>query len=233
MKRIPILMYHSISNNNNNFSVKVDNFYKQMKTMINFGYKSVNLNEIHNNRNEKKFVITFDDGYEDVYINALPILNELKLKATCFIVSNQIGKKNAWDNDKKEFPEMNLMNEKQILSWHKNGLEIGSHSLDHSNLIKLSLEEKMKQIIEPKKYFKDKFNININSFSYPFGGYDEACFKLIKENYDFAVTTRRSRYDISKFETHKIPRVPINFNTSIYKFLIKILTMYEDLKHKN
>ena len=233
MKRIPILMYHSISNNNNNFSVKVDNFYKQMKTMINFGYKSVNLNEIHNNRNEKKFVITFDDGYEDVYINALPILNELKLKATCFIVSNQIGKKNAWDNDKKEFPEMNLMNEKQILSWQKNGLEIGSHSLDHSNLIKLSLEEKMKQIIEPKKYFKDKFNININSFSYPFGGYDEACFKLIKENYDFAVTTRRSRYDISKFETHKIPRVPINFNTSIYKFLIKILTMYEDLKHKS
>ena len=226
-------MYHSISNDKNRFSVKIDDFYKQMKTMINFGYKSVNLNEILNNSNKKKFVITFDDGYEDVFINALPILNELKLKATCFIVSNQIGKKNSWDDDKEEFPEMNLMNEKQILSWHQNGLEIGSHSLDHANLKKLSLDEKKKQIIEPKRFFKMKFNINISSFSYPFGGYDETCFKLIKENYNFAVTTKRSRFDISKFGMHEIPRVPINFNTSIYKFLIKILTVYEDIKHKN
>jgi len=232
MKKIPILMYHSISNDKNNFSVNVDDFYKQMKTMINFGYKSVNLNEVLNNNDEKKFVITFDDGYEDVFINALPIINELKLKATCFIVSNQIGKKNVWDINKENIPEINLMNEEQISTWHKNGLEIGSHSLDHINLKKLSLDKKTKQIVEPKNLFKEKFNINVNSFSYPFGAYDEACFKIIKENYDFAVTARRSRFDINKFESHQIPRVPINFNTSIYKFLIKILTVYEDLKHK-
>ena len=232
MKKIPILMYHSISNDKNNLSVNVDNFYQQMKTMLNFGYKSVNLNEVLNNDGEKKFVITFDDGYEDVFINALPIINELKLKATCFIVSNQIGKKNVWDTNKENIPQMNLMSEKQISVWHKNGLEIGSHSLDHINLKKLSLDEKIKQIIEPKNLFKTKFNINVNSFSYPFGIYDETCFKIIKENYDFAVTTRRSRFDINKFESHQIPRVPINFNTSIYKFLIKVFTVYEDLKHK-
>ena len=56
MKKIPILMYHSISNDKNNFSVNVDDFYKQMKTMINFGYKSVNLNEVLNNNDVKKSI---------------------------------------------------------------------------------------------------------------------------------------------------------------------------------
>ena len=60
----------------------------------------------------------------------------------------------------------------------------------------------------------------------------ERCVELIKKNYMFAVTTKRSRYKTNTFEETQIPRVPINSNTSIYKFLIKILTFYEDIKFK-
>ena len=101
MNAIPILMYHSISDDKNKLSVSKDNFYKQMKTMIRLGYKSINLRDLLLDESKKKFVITFDDGYEDVFENALPIIKELNLKATCFFVANQIGEFNHWDFNKK------------------------------------------------------------------------------------------------------------------------------------
>ena len=74
---IPVLMYHSVSDNKNKMSVSKNNFKKQMKLMNKFGFKGVNLKDIDKNEKGKKFVITFDDGYEDVFINAFPILCEL------------------------------------------------------------------------------------------------------------------------------------------------------------
>ena len=48
----------------------------------------------------KKIIITFDDGYENIYKLAMPILNEFNQKATCFIVKNQINGFNLWDSNR-------------------------------------------------------------------------------------------------------------------------------------
>ena len=230
MSTIPVLMYHSVSNNNQRMSVTIDNFFAQMKLMIKLGFGSVNLKDVLKKTDKKKFVITFDDGYEDVYYNALPILKELNLYATCFFVTNQIGKHNNWDSKRNNYKEMQLMNEEQIYHWNEIGLEVGSHSLDHKNLKVLNINNKTEQIVHSKTFFKKKFNIDIKSFSYPYGMYDDDSAEIVKNNYEFAVTTKRSRYKTDTFDVVKIPRIPINFDTSIYKFLIKILTFYEDIK---
>ena len=230
--KIPILMYHSISKIKQKTSVNKENFKKQMKLMIKLGYKSINLQDLFINQGKKKFVITFDDGYEDIFEYAFPILKELNLKATCFVASNQIGKFNDWDKNKTNYIKKKIMNLDQIIMWIKNGFEIGSHSLDHKNLTELDSTEKAKQIIESKKFFMEKLNIDVKSFSYPYGSFDKDCCKIVNQNYEFGVTTRRSRYKVGFFETSQIPRVPINSNTSIYKFLIKVLTFYEDIKFK-
>ena len=83
--KIPILMYHSISDGNNPLSVPIKNFEKQMKFMSHNDYKTINLKDLSNlNKYGKFFIITFDDGYEDVFVNALPILNKYDFTATCF-----------------------------------------------------------------------------------------------------------------------------------------------------
>ena len=84
-----------------------------------------------------------------------------------------------------------------------------------------------------KLILKEKYNIDVKSFSYPFGQFDDDCVKIIKQNYEYAVTTKRSRYKTKIFETSKIPRVPINSDTTMFKFLIKTLTIYEDIKFKS
>ena len=232
MKPIPILMYHSITNASDKMSVTKENFLIQMKMMKKLGFQSINLKDLKKENLKKKFVITFDDGYKDVFVNAYPILKNLNLKATCFLVANQIGKFNDWDKNQNNYTRKKLMSEEELKEWHNNGFEIGSHTLDHKNLKLIDDKEKKNQIEESKNIFKNKYNIDIKSFSYPFGSYNDNVVKIVKNNFDFAVTTKRSRYNENIFNNMLIPRVPINSNTSILKFVLKILTPYEDIKFK-
>ena len=225
-------MYHSVSDGKNILSVPIKNFENQMKFMHNNGYTTINLNELPDIKNCKSFVITFDDGYEDVLINALPILKKYNFTATCFFVSKYIGKYNVWDESRGDFERLNLMSNDQILLWIHNNMKIGSHTSDHKNLSNLSYEDKISQIVEPINFFKDIFNLNINVFSYPFGSFDNETYDIVKKNYRFAVTTKRSRYIVSKFDNCKLPRVPVNKYDSFFKFYIKVKTIYEDIKFK-
>jgi peptidoglycan/xylan/chitin deacetylase (PgdA/CDA1 family) len=229
---IPVLMYHSISRDNNRISVSVTNFKKQMKLMSLLGYKGYSLNKINSKTSKKKIIITFDDGYENIFTEAMPILKKFNFSATCFIVNKKIGYFNDWDKNQKNFKKKKLMNKKQINTWINNGFEVGSHTMNHYNLKYLSNDQKKYQILKPKQFFKTNYGINIQSFSYPFGCYNEDCLKILKRNYKFAVTTKRSRYNKGKFNPLEIPRVPVNSNTSIFKYFLKITTFYEDVKFK-
>ncbi len=229
---IPVLMYHSISSDNNIISVSVTNFKKQMKLMSLLGYKGYSLNKINSKTAKKKIIITFDDGYENIFTEAMPVLKKFNFSATCFIVNKKIGYFNDWDKNQKNFKKKKLMNKKQINTWINNGFEVGSHTMNHYNLKYLSNDQKKYQILKPKQFFKTNYGINIQSFSYPFGCYNEDCLKILKRNYKFAVTTKRSRYNKGKFNPLEIPRVPVNSNTSIFKYFLKITTFYEDVKFK-
>ncbi len=227
--KIPILMYHSIVDDHDK-SVSINSFEKQMIFMKKMGYQTIGFKDLNNNNNNKKFIITFDDGYENIFINAFPILIRLGFKATCFIITNKIGHYNEWDINEDNYIKMKLMNHDQISEWLQNGFNVGSHTMDHLDLIELNCENKNQQIIDSKKFFKDVFKIEIDSFAYPFGSYDSETVNIIKQHYDYAVTTKRSRFIKNKFSNELLPRVPINKNDNLFKFFLKIRTPYEDIK---
>ena len=228
---IPVLMYHNISKEKNYQDVHVKAFYNQMKLMKKMGYNAVNLNKINSKNYQKNFVITFDDAYQNIHNYVMPILKELDYTATCFFVSNYINQFNYWDINNKNFKKIPLMTDAQLNDWKDNDFEIGSHSLDHSNLNNLNENELIAQLSDSKKIFKDKFNIDVESFSYPYGKYNKNVIQLVKKYYRFAVTTKRSRFKFNKFDLLEIPRIPIKPDTNIFKFYIKIKTIYEDIKY--
>jgi len=232
--KIPILMYHSISNGDHPLSVSINNFDKQMNFMKKNGYETINFDKLHLDEKDKKyFIITFDDGYEDIFVNALPILKKYNFFSVCFFVTDFIGKHNVWDDDKKNFSNLKLMGIENILKWHNNGMLIGAHTSSHKDLKKLNSDEKYNQIIGPKEFFKKTMSININIFSYPFGSFDKESINLVKNNYSFAVTTKRSRFITNKFDPAELPRIPINKTDNMFKFFLKIKTIYEDIKFRN
>ena len=228
---IPVLSYHSISDDISHISLNTKIFEKQIIFLKKLGYVSVNFNEIDPNK-KNQIIITFDDGYKDILINALPILKRHNFKATCFFVTNQIGKNNQWDNKKEKFSIKKIMSNDDIKKWSDNGMSVQSHSHNHFDLTKLSNIDIIKELEISKKYFKDKFNIETDVFCYPFGKVNQNVYDLTKKFYKNAVTTNRSRYNIDKHNPFLIPRIDMGKSVSITKLYLKLKTIYEDIKFK-
>ena len=231
--KIPILMYHSISPDINKLTVSEKNFELQMRFLSNNNYKSICFDDLDFlDKKSKYFIITFDDGYENVFKYALPILKKYKFTSTCFFVTKYIGKHNDWDEKNIYYYKQKIMSLEQILTWHNSGMSVGAHTENHKNLSEIDNEQKKSEILNSIEYFKSKLSLNIKYFSYPFGRYDDQTLDLIKKNFKFAVTTKRSRFISGKFKYYELPRIPVNNNTSLFKFYLKIKTPYEDFKYK-
>lgn len=149
-----ILNYHKVMNNFEWGLTRVtpNQFEEQCKFLFQNGYQSLTFAEYceqNISKDEKKFAITFDDGYESVYDEAFPILAKYGFKATVFVITNFIGKENLWDVNIgwKKFKHLNA---KQILELDSNGWEIASHTCNHKSLNHLS-EKNLKSELKDSK----------------------------------------------------------------------------------
>jgi len=182
---LPILMYHHIRENansedkmGNNLSVPLTSFVKQLDDIKNKGYKTITFLDIKKGEiPEKSIILTFDDGYDDFYYYALPELQRRNLKGVLYIVTDFIGKPG-------------YLNKSQILEIKNYGIEIGSHTLSHRNLLNLNKEEADKEIRDSKKYIEDLIGEKVVSFCYPAGKFSPEIEIMVEDvGYDFAVTT--------------------------------------------
>ena len=89
-----ILNYHRILQNNdmskpNNELVVSMSKFKEQLVFLKKNYNLVSLDNLLSFEKNKKasISITFDDGYKDNLTNALPILNELKVPATIYVIT--------------------------------------------------------------------------------------------------------------------------------------------------
>ena len=224
MKLKPILFYHNIGHENYKSFSTVDEFDYQMNYLSNNnGIKSIDCNNLDNEIGG--FCITFDDGYEDNLIYALPILKKYNLTATCFIVPKSIGKTNVWDQH-----QFKLMDSYQIKEWIDEGMSIGSHSFSHQNLTKIKNNELKTEIDGSKKYLEDKFQLDINNFCYPYGKYNQSIINEVKKSeYKKAFTTKRGLYNKLNTNPYEINRIPVSRGISKFKLWLKTKTIYEDL----
>ncbi len=86
-----------------------------------------------------KVVLTFDDGYEDFYQHAFPVLRQEDCPATVFVLPGLYGRTSEFENG--AVPTRLLSREQIVEMAGFPGLNIGSHSLRHRRLPTLSREE--------------------------------------------------------------------------------------------
>ncbi|OGW41438.1 MAG: hypothetical protein A2Y97_06495 [Nitrospirae bacterium RBG_13_39_12] len=60
-------------------------------------------------------------------------------------------------------------------------LEVGSHSLTHSNLATISTAMQRDEIKQSKTFLEDILNRAVNSFSYPYGSYTDETVTVVRE----------------------------------------------------
>jgi peptidoglycan/xylan/chitin deacetylase (PgdA/CDA1 family) len=177
-KKIPILMYHKVSRHkyHGGYGLRVppENFEKQLKYLKKRGYNTVTLDNVLNYWEKgtelppRPIVITFDDGYEDNYIFAYPLLKKYGYTATIFLVHNQIGGYNAWDA--KDFKaRINLVTWTQIREMQKYGISFQSHTLNHPNLATLPPAVLQDELALAKSKLEKGLGTPVNFIVYPYG----------------------------------------------------------------
>jgi len=185
-KSIPVLMYHSIDyEKGNELRLPKEQFKEQMKYLKDNGYTTLTLNELYNflEKNKpipgKSIVITLDDGYVDNYTNAYPILKELGLNATVFVVTSNI------DKDKR------TLTSKQIKEMDEAGIQIASHTYNHDKLDDLPYEKQLQTMKKSKDDLEKILNHKVDFIAYPYGKWNEESIKAAKDaGYKMAFTTQ-------------------------------------------
>ena len=195
----------------------------------NNNYESIFINQI-DPFNKKQIILTFDDGYKDIIYLVLPILKKYNFKATCFIVSNHLGKYNLWDANKKNYEKKELLNKSDVIEWLNNGMMVGSHSHNHLDLTKLNNKALEEEVTTSKKILEDTFSTSITDFCYPYGKINSDSYNKVKKNYNNAFTTNRSRYFYKKHDSFLIPRIDMGKKLTKFKMFLKLKTFYEDIK---
>lgn len=180
---VPILCYHKISDVEEDYSVSPGDFARQMEYLASHGYTAVPLGDLvaHLTAGRplppKPIVITFDDGYEDNYLAALPIMEKYGMRATVFVVSDFVG-------------QAPYLNWEQLREMRSRGMGIGSHTLAHRALTELPPDERLRDARASKEGLEWKLDNPVVFLAYPFGKFDASLPGILKEaGYRGAVTT--------------------------------------------
>ncbi|MBR5329710.1 MAG: polysaccharide deacetylase family protein [Firmicutes bacterium] len=131
---VPILMYHSVSDNINSVTVSPERFEEQLVALKAAGYETVSFEDLIRYVEHgtplpaKPIVITFDDGYRDNYTEAYPILQKHGMKATIAVIGSSVGKDTYGDTDIAILPHFSYDEAKEMAE--SGVIEIATHGYD-------------------------------------------------------------------------------------------------------
>jgi len=162
-----ILLYHNISKTFSPYgSIVFPNvFKKHIKFIKSKGIKFLRPDEFFDS--DSGILLTFDDGFVDLYEFAFPVLQEEGIPAIVFVVSGFSGKKNEWDVTLgKSFTHLSW---NKIKEMHKYGIAIGSHSHLHPDYSRSPVDLIKRDMRTSFEVISDKIGEEVRYLSYPFG----------------------------------------------------------------
>jgi len=207
----PILTYHKLGPRPGRVRIKglyVSErlFAKQLEELHREGVTSGSLDACAGPHSPKRIALTFDDGYVNVLQHGLRPLADTKFHAIQFLVADLLGRHNEWDVPLGEAAEP-MMDAAQVREWLAAGHDIGSHTLTHPFLTKLSPSQAREEITASRKKLEDLFSRPIRHFCYPYGDWNVAVRDLVKEaGYQTACTTQAgvNTVETSPFELKRV-----------------------------
>ena len=187
------VMFHDIDCAYTGVDYAIDGFEKLLQIVFSKGYRLCSVKEYFEAINKERLILcTFDDGYENVFKNAFPLMKKYDFTATVFVCPDLIGKNNSW-NHRDDANRRHLTHE-MILELIKYGWEIGSHGLSHMNMLRLSEHELMNCLSESKRMLQ--LYGPIDTFCYPYGIFNLYVKNMVKKYYNkaFSVTAGGKDY---------------------------------------
>lgn len=173
--KIPVLAYHRVldephSELRSPYAMTRKLFRQQMQYLASNGFKTIRLHDLFNQEYDQArlIAITFDDGYEDNFDQALPVLQEYGFNATFFVIANRIGTDCF----------MSLRNLRSLLLA---GMDVQSHTFSHRALTSLPPSDIMDEFVSSKEFLEEHLHKKVDFVSFPHGIYDRDVLEFCRQ----------------------------------------------------
>jgi peptidoglycan/xylan/chitin deacetylase (PgdA/CDA1 family) len=190
---VPILMYHRINVApasapaiSRRLTVRPAEFARQMTWLKRRGYRTVTQRQLFEALMHGKpigarpIMLTFDDGYRDVFARAAPVLVRLGMRATAYVISGRVS------NGDPSFLTWSMLRALEF-----RGVEIGSHTVSHRDLTTLSNAQARDELRRSRQMLERVLDHPVPWLAYPFGAFDRRIEAMARRaGYALAVTTR-------------------------------------------
>ncbi|MBI5876765.1 MAG: polysaccharide deacetylase family protein [Chloroflexi bacterium] len=207
---VPILMYHYLSTPPENadairldLSVPPEQFEQAVAYFAAQGYQTVKLQALYDAVAKgsplppRPIVFTFDDGYADAYVNAMPILKKYNFTGTFYVITGFVGRPGylTWA---------------QIGEMAKEGMDIQSHSVTHIPLKGKSADVLRRELGDSKRTLERMIGQPVNFICYPSGQYDELTMVIAQEVGYLSATTTHAGVWENDAQPFEWPRIRIH-----------------------
>lgn len=194
-----VLMYHLVEETpftkNDELFVTPEDFETQLRTLAEAGYTFLFADE-YGPTDTPSVVLTFDDGYEDNYTIALPLLQKYGAKATVFVAVRLLG-------------QTHYLSAQQVCALADSGcVRIGSHTMSHVRLGKLDADAAAQELADSQTALETLTGRSVRALAYPNGSHRASTARAAGAYYDFAYTIR-SPLAVTRYSAMTIPRINV------------------------
>jgi peptidoglycan/xylan/chitin deacetylase (PgdA/CDA1 family) len=212
-----ILAYHAIGDEASPVTTTVAQLQSDLMALRQAGYEFQALDDCADWLDGKRSMparsvaVTFDDGYQSVARVALPLLIDLDVPATVFVVAGRLGADNGWPGQWRSVPRMPLMNVPDIREAISAGMVVGAHAWTHTALPDLDERELAREVHEAGDRLEQISGVEVRHFAYPYGRRGARELAAVARRYRTAVSATTglvapgaSRYDLPRLDAHDI-----------------------------
>ncbi|MFE5318687.1 polysaccharide deacetylase family protein [Paenibacillus sp. NPDC056579] len=214
--RIPVLNYHSITvDPGNRATITPEKFEAQMNYLHANGYTTLTLEQFigilegRKRAPAKPVLLTFDDGYADNYVHAMPVLKKLGFHATLFMSPGMVD--DGW-----------FLNWDQVKEMHQAGWDIQPHGINHPYLNRLKQADQEYQLTEARRQIEEQLGTTADVFCYPYGQFNQTTLNLLKKHgfrYAFTIEQGFTTHEQDKL---KLKRVFVNGEEHIEQWIYRL-----------
>ncbi|MDR8414618.1 polysaccharide deacetylase family protein [Nonomuraea sp. 3-1Str] len=225
MIRVPVLMYHSVTDSPNEetrpHSVRPSDLEEQLAYLVEGGFTPLTLGDLVARLNKntgmpvKPVVVTFDDGYADFHAHALPLLERHRFPATVFLTSGWVSDAGA---DAAGRPLDDMLSWGQAREIAQTGIEIGGHSHSHPQLDQLPTEELRQELRRNKGLLEEKIGAPVATMAYPYGYSSARVRREVRKAGYFAACAVNNAIAADRHDMLAIPRLTVGRHTTMGMF---------------
>lgn len=219
--QIPVVALHGIDAAPSGlYELSTGEFDYLCGTLKALGFKTITFMDLLNYLDkgkklpEKPVILTSDDGYQNVYTYAFPILQKYGFKMTVFLVTGLIGNSDAdrrlneFDIGKSGIPVRPMLVWPEIGAMSRYGIEFMSHTVSHRQVGDLSDDEVLFEISQSKLDIESHINRPVPFIAWPFDNFSNRAISLLPQvGYRGAIRYTGGVEDIRSMNIYAIKRI--------------------------